>query len=135
MAPTVAAHAVAPSQLPASQPSSSGHTGGRDLRLSHIVDPTLNAGLVSLPASDVRQMFAKYLATRGGNPDKSIEPTHDQLSAVKQLLECDVAPYVDFAIFGPYGRRLLEDLTFYAFIPQPDGSWARRQLDGPSSYE
>ena len=106
----------------------------RNLKLSHIIDPTLDAPLVSLSPAKVRLLFEAYALKQGAKPDRAVEPTQDQLSAVQQLLDSDHTPYVDFAIFGPYGKRMLERLTYYAFVSQPDGSWIRRELDGPNSF-
>ena len=108
--------------------------GSRNLKLSHIVDPTLDAPLVSLPTAKIRALFEEYAKRQGAKPDRAVEPTQDQISAVAQLLASDHCPYVDFAIFGPYGRRMLERLTYFAFVAQPDGSWMRRELDGPNSF-
>ena len=109
-------------------------TSGRNLKLSHIIDPTLDAQLVSISPAKVRLLFEAYAVKQGAKPDRAVEPTQDQLSAVQQLLDSDHTPYVDFAIFGPYGKRMLERLTYYAFVSQPDGSWIRRELDGPNSF-
>ena len=107
---------------------------GRNLKLSHLVDTTLDSTLVSLPSSTVRKLFEKYEIREGAKPSRAIEPTVDQLSAIQQLVDSDVAPYVDFSLFGPYGRRMLEHLTYFAFVSNPDGSWIRRELAGPNAY-
>eukprot|EP00969_Alexandrium_andersonii_P371161 15478892-Alexandrium_andersonii.AAC.1 len=60
-------------------------------------------------------MFEDYKATRGDYPHRDMEPTPDQLSAVKQLIACGAPPYVDFSLFGPHGHRLLKKLMFTAF--------------------
>jgi hypothetical protein len=109
--------------------------GGRSIRLSHIIDPSLDAVLVSLASTDIRKMLSSYSALRGDAPSEEIEPTSDQISAVHQLLACDAVPYADFAVWGPYGKRLVAKLIYVAFVAGPDGQWQRRELPGPASFD
>ena len=114
----------------------SGHrAGGRAVKLSSVLDQTLDAPLVPIPPADVRALFASYRAKRGAYPAADIEPTHDQLAALRQVVAADAPPYADFAVFGPHGRRLLQRLAFTSFVYNPDGSWQRRELPGPPTFE
>jgi len=81
------------------------------LKLSVIIDPSMDSELVRLPGTKIRQMFNEYEKTRGAEPTEDIEPTVEQISAVKQVLDADLVPYADFALFGPYGKRFLQKLT------------------------
>ena len=107
----------------------------RVIKLSSIVDQTLDTAIKILPPSAIRSMFTDYKAKRGAFPNEDIEPTSDQISAVFQILAADAAPYADFAIFGPHGKRLLMKLVFINFTLQPDGSWQKKELPGPPSFE
>ena len=61
-----------------------------------------------------------------------MEPSEEQLSAVAQLLKTGQAPYVDFAFFGPYGKRALKKLSLVSFSYQVEtGTWKRVELPGP----
>ena len=105
------------------------------LKLSSILDPSLDTELMRLPQPDIRKLFANYEDTRGAEPSEDIEPTVEQISAVAQVLKADLTPYADFAVYGPHGRRLLQKLTYMAWTYLPDGSWQRRELQGPPSFE
>eukprot|EP00969_Alexandrium_andersonii_P058291 2567418-Alexandrium_andersonii.AAC.1 len=61
-----------------------------------------------LDSLEIQALFEDYKATRGDYPHRDIEPTPDQLSAVKQLIASGAPPYVDFSLFGPHGHRLLK---------------------------
>ena len=136
---------LTPGEAPPSPPAVEPYTGAtpgtasadtsRKLKLSSLIDRTLDADLVPLPGVTVRQMFTDYEAVRGGEPDEDIEPTAAQLSGLKQLLESDAPPYVDFSIFGPHGRRMLEKLIYIAFVLLPDGNWQRQELPGPPNID
>eukprot|EP00974_Lingulodinium_polyedra_P107301 10386000-Lingulodinium_polyedra.AAC.1 len=64
-------------------------------------------------------MFEDYSTLRGGLPAREVEPSAEQLAAVKQLLDSGAPPYVDFSVFGPYGRRMLRRLMYTAYAYQP----------------
>jgi len=81
------------------------------LKLSVIIDPSMDSELVRLPGAKIRHMFTEYEKTRGAEPTEEIEPTVEQISAVKQVLDADLVPYADFSLFGPYGKRFLQKLT------------------------
>ena len=103
--------------------------------LSSLVDPSAEAELVNLDSSVVRTMFSSYKDKRGAFPHKDHEPTEEQLSAVAQLLGAGQAPYVDFALFGPHGKRALKKLTMVAFTYQVEsGTWKRIEVPGPPDF-
>jgi hypothetical protein len=105
-------------------------------KMSCIVDSTIDSEVLVLTRGVVEKLFSDYRNTRGEFPSPEIEPTEDQLSAVSQLINTGSAPYVDFAIFGPYGRRLLKKLTLTAYqYNSPDGSWKRQDLPGPPDFD
>ena len=115
-----------------------GATGALDeptLKISSVLDPSLDSVLVRLPSAKVRAMFAEYEKARGAEPAEGIEPTVEQVSAVAQVLAADRVPYGDFAILGPNGRRLLNKLMYSAWTFLPNGRWLRQELPGPPSFD
>jgi hypothetical protein len=105
------------------------------LKLSLILDPSLDADLVRLPHLQVRGLFNTYAQVRGAEPAEDVEPTVEQISAVAQVVAADLVPYADFALLGPHGRRLVGKLSYLAWTFQPDGTWHRKELPGPPSFE
>jgi len=105
------------------------------IKLSVLIDTAMDSELVRLPVLEIRAMYARYVETRGAEPSEDIEPTTEQLSAVKQVLDVDLSPYVDFALFGPYGKRFLAKLTLVNWSYLPNGTWLRRDLPGPPTFE
>ena len=94
-----------------SQPANIGSTAGRKLKLS----------------AEVTALFDRYRQTYGDVPATDAEPTADQLAGTRQLLQAN-ATYIDFAIFGPHGMRLLRKLTFSANVLNSQGEWTRRSF-------
>ncbi|MFM7983857.1 MAG: hypothetical protein ACKPKO_31485, partial [Candidatus Fonsibacter sp.] len=79
-----------------------------------MVDATAEAELQKLPATFIQGCYANYALTRGDLPHQDIEPTDEQLSAIHQLVSAGDAPYVDFKICCPHGRRMLKRWFFAA---------------------
>ena len=105
------------------------------VKLSSLVDPSAEAERINLDSSVVRSMFSSYKDKRGAFPHKDHAATEEQLSAVAQLLSAGQAPYVDFALFGPHGKRALKRLTTVAFTYQVEsGTWKRVEAPGPPDF-
>eukprot|EP00971_Amphidinium_carterae_P299578 5952098-Amphidinium_carterae.1 len=64
----------------------------------------------------------------------SREPSGEQLSAFKTLLDDDRAPYCDFAIWGPFGRRQGKLLCFQAQV-FVYGELHTKMMAGPNTFE
>ena len=63
-----------------------------------------------------------------------MEPTAEQQSAMKQLVDSGVPPCVDFGLIGPHCRRFLKKLTYVeTFYQVSSGTWVRRELPGPTT--
>jgi hypothetical protein len=104
-------------------------------KLRDLVDQTLDVSLVLLDRAVVVDLFEKYSTRFGGAPMDAAEPTHEQISAVSQLLSMPPAPYVDLGIFGPFGKRLLARLAFAAVVLGTDGAWSRKEITGPCDFQ
>lgn len=105
------------------------------VKLSSLVDSTAEAELVTLEGSEIRRRFSEYKCARGDYPHKDMEPSGEQFSAVAQLLKTGQAPYVDFALFGPYGKRAPKKLTLVSFSYKVEtGIWKRVGFPGPSDF-
>eukprot|EP00969_Alexandrium_andersonii_P315560 13942172-Alexandrium_andersonii.AAC.1 len=81
-------------------------------------------------------MFRDYATTYGDYPSEEIESTQEQLSAVDQLVRSDSFPSVDFALFGPRGKRAERKLSHVALsLKVASGTWIRQEPPGPPSFK
>ena len=81
-------------------------------------------------------MYARYRLLFGADPPEDIEPTPDQISAIKMLDDLKFIPGVDFSLFGPHGRRAMKKLTYAAQQWDPETqTYKRRDLPGPPDFD
>ena len=134
-----AAPAVAPAPFP---PAGGGALGvgppppqARKLKLSAVLDPTLDAEIQPLTDAEVQGMYERYRNRFGDFPSVDADVSRDQLAALSQVLAATAVPYADFSIFGPHGQRLLRRQTFQSYtLNVSTGEWARKEQPGPSSF-
>ena len=69
----------------------------RHRKLSSVLDQIDETPYPELPVGRIEYMRSLYRSTA--------RPSADQLSALVFKLDSGIAPYADFAVFGPYGRR------------------------------
>ena len=109
--------------------------GARKVKLSSVVDVTAEADIIPMETSELSTLFEKYREERGEYPHSNIEPTPDQLAALRQLCRSAAPPYADFSLFGAYGKRFLKRLMFTGFTYSVQtGEWQRAQLPGPGDF-
>ncbi|CAE7648821.1 unnamed protein product [Symbiodinium sp. CCMP2592] len=110
-------------------------SGGRKLKLSAILDPTLDADVVVLEQTETQTLYTEYKKKYGDFPSHESDPSLDQLSALKQVLQAGAAPYTDFSLFGPHGLRLLRKQSFTAYVLNVStGEWTKKEQPGPGSF-
>jgi hypothetical protein len=115
-------------------PSPGAPSNPQTVKLSQLVDPRLDICVQQLDGITIRHMFESYRKRFGDLPEDTIEPSADQISAIRQLLVTDQLPYADFSILSPRGAQMLENVTYISFRLLPDNSWQRKELPGPSCF-
>ena len=104
--------------------------GGVQFR--YTIDQTSRTEVPRLAQEAIDALFDDFKAKRGGrNPASDVTPTVDQITYVHALLAAKLVRYVDFSVFGPSDYLQERALKMAGMLPQPDGSWGVRALDGP----
>ena len=106
---------------------------GVKVKLSQVIDQAMDAEFESLQEAEVRELFSVFDTSYGGRPLPYEEPSGDQIKALQEVLSADRAPYADFAVWGPYGRRQAKLLKYQAMI-WVGGTLQSRQLTGPHNF-
>ena len=106
------------------------------LKMSQLIDQGDDSELLPPTAVQVNTWLQNYIAVMGSTPEESEEPTPNQLAGLaKRVFGDDVAPYTDFAVFGPYERKLSKSLKCRVYVPLGDGSFLQKELPGPPTYQ
>jgi len=103
-------------------------------RFAEVLDQADDHVYDELPPEKVTELRAEHVRITGGPPPEDSRPTSEQLSALVARLKAKRAPFVDFAVWGPFGRRQAKMLKYTAqvFI---EGTLQTRQLRGPSGFD
>ena len=109
-----------------------GQSPTRKLKLSSVVDPTLDAEITQIESGEISRLYQEYSAKYGACPAPEVDPTGDQLSALLQLIRAQAIPYVDLSIWGPFGLRSLRKQVFTSYILNAaTGEWSKKEAPGP----
>ena len=114
------------------------HPGVKEqvLKMSNLLDQADDSELLPPDGLKVHQWSQRYVMLMGASPEEEEEPTDSQLAALhRRVLELDQAPYCDFAVWQPYGRRALRAQKFRVFHPLGDGSFLTKELPGPQNLQ
>ena len=118
----------------ATSPTSMGSTPERKLKISTVIDQGDDSEFQVLPETMRAAWYQKFLDVMGGPPEEDCEPTGEQLSALhRKIFEHKAAPYADFGIFVPYGRKQLRSSKFKALTLTAQG-YAMKEIPGPANY-
>ena len=124
-----------PSPTPAAAPTAPpAIEEGTKRKISDVLDQVDDSAYPMLPPETVAQMRASYRLVTGGDPPDEERPTAEHLSALQHRIGSGTAPFADFAVFGPYGRRHAKLLKFTAQV-FVNGELVTKQLRGPANYE
>eukprot|EP00435_Cladocopium_sp_Y103_P072900 s399_g41.t1 len=106
------------------------------LKMGSLVDQSDESELLPPTMEDVNKWHQNYVAIMGAQPDETEEPTSSQLAALaKRTLSNRQAPYVDFAIWVPFGRRMAKLQKAKVYTPLGDGTYLFQDIPGPSSFQ
>eukprot|EP00913_Durusdinium_trenchii_P006511 g6118.t1 len=118
--------------------ASSASGGGKDnvLKMSNIVDQTDDSETKLPDAVMLNEWAQRYISVMGAPPQEEEEPTDAQLAALHHRVNVqNQPPYVDFSVWLPFGRRVLKNQKFRAFMPVGDGSFVMKELPGPQNLQ
>ena len=119
--------------------SGSGGSGGTKdnvLKMANIVDQTDDSETKLPDAVMLNEWAQRYIAVMGAPPHEEEEPTDAQLAALHHRVRVqNQPPYVDFSVWLPFGRRVLKNQKFRAFLPIGDGSFVMKDLPGPQNLQ
>ena len=106
------------------------------LKMASLVDQTDESELLPPRADEVQAWMQRYVLLMGSPPEEEEEPTEAQLAGLHKRVETlKQAPYVDFGVWLPFGRRALKTQKFRVYMPLGDGTYFMRELPGPQNFQ
>ena len=106
----------------------------RKLKLSSILDQSDDTEFAVQSEEMRAKWYSQYVMTVGGLPPEEEDPSLEQLSALqKRVAVQDTAPFVDFAVFVPYGQRALKAARFRTYVLTGSG-YVTKELPGPGNF-
>jgi hypothetical protein len=108
----------------------------RRIKVSDVLDPMDDGYVDPLTPGELNAFFDNYRALKHGDPQEEVGPTLEQVSAFNaRVVTLQLAPYGDFSILTPFGRRMAKVLKHRVWIPNRDGTYRTVEVPGPDSYD
>ena len=108
----------------------------RKIKISDVLDPMDESTVDPLTPGELNQFYTNYRDLKHGDPQEEVEPTLEQVSAFNaRVVTLQLAPYGDFSILTPFGRRMSKVLKHRAWMPNRDGTYRTMEVPGPDSYD
>ena len=118
-------------------PSMISSVATRKVKLNQVLSQIDETEIDIITEAEQIKMYSRYevLYGRGQRPLPRHEPTVEQLSGLKALTDGGQAPYVDFAVFQPFGARMMKRIKFAGLILNKAGGLMQAELYGPPDLD
>ena len=105
------------------------------IKLATVVDQANDNEVEAMEGAQIKAAYATYASKQGDVPPPQEDLTTEQLTGLRALFSSSGPPYVDLAIWGPYGRRIQKKLRMKGLVLQASGRLATSELYGPPNFE
>ena len=82
----------------------------------------------------VQDAFDYWVKLTGNDPPAPVEPTWEQLSALRDVVAAGGPPFCDFAVWGNGDYRATRKPRLRGLRPDADGLWVPVELTGPPDF-
>ena len=114
---------------------SAGGSPTKKVKMSAAVDQLDETEVELLTTADIDAAYINFREAVGAEPMPDADPTVEQITAmVTKVLKRKEAPYADFSVLTPYGRRTQKQAKARNFLLQADGTWKTVEIPGPPTY-
>ena len=128
--------AAAPGPLTAA-PTGASSVATRKVKMNQILSQLDETEIDVVTTSEQVRMLARYetLFGKGQRPQPNHEPSIEQLSGLKALVDGGQCPYADFAIFQPYAARIMKRIKFSGLVITKSGALSQAEIYGPPDLD
>ena len=106
----------------------------KKVKMSMVADQVFDQEIECLSDEKITECYANYTKIFGDVPSSEEEVTIEQLSALHTLIASGSPPYVDFAVWGPHGYRLMRKLRLTGLMLTAGGDLRNVELAGPPTF-
>lgn len=109
----------------------------RKVKMNQVLSQLDETEVEIISSAEQIRMFARYETLYGKQqrPHPNQEPSIEQLSGLKALVEGGQCPYADFAIFQPYAARIMKRIKFSGLILNKAGTLSQAEVYGPPDLD
>ena len=109
----------------------------KGVSIKEVAAPSAEGVCKPLTPDKILECFKRYEVFYGKDkrPAPHEEPTENQLSVLKHMLDQDMCPYVDFAVWVPFGDRSVKKQKCMGMVITADGKFSNVELAGPANFE
>eukprot|EP00435_Cladocopium_sp_Y103_P014410 s3330_g3.t1 len=108
----------------------------RKIKNSQVIDQADEGEIPTLDHATLDEHYKVLREAKGGPVRPETEPSADQIAAMKaRVLEMDLSPYADFAVFVNFQGRFSKALKFLNHVLQPDGTFKAVEVSGPPNFD
>ena len=110
-------------------------SGANTVKMATVVDQAHGGETAPMSESDVADAYERYRLKQGDVPSAEEDVTREQLTGLKTLFADGAPPYADFAIFGPFGRRIQKRLKTSGLVIGASGALQMQAILGPPTID
>ena len=127
-----AAKETAEGSGPVAEPAPTLHA---KVRIAQTLNQAIDQEVAMLPEAKLADLRKFFIEIIGDEPLQRVDATDAQLTALSFVVECGLAPYADFGVFGPHGTRQEKRMRFAQHFQDTTGKWRAVEQPGPPNIE
>ena len=93
------------------------------VRVAQILNQAVDREVAMLLEAKLAELRKYFIDIIGDEPLQTIDATDAQRTALNFVVECGLAPYADFGVFGPHGTRQEKRMRFAQHFQDTIGKW------------
>jgi len=105
------------------------------IKVGMVMDQRFGEEITYLPNAEIQKMRARFIDAYDEPPSADIACNKEQLACLQHALINGREPYVDMAVWGPHGTRLLKKASMSGLNIMRDGTFMTVELFGPPNIE
>ena len=108
----------------------------KKVKMSGIVDQLDDTEVELLSQAEIEAACRNHREAVGADPLPDADPSSEQITAmIAKVLRRQEAPYADFSVLTPFGRRVQKQSKARNYLLQQDGTWKTVEIPGPPTFQ